>query len=219
MTIGHSLSLTVRFRDHFSGRPVPQELPVRLADSYLRPARRQDGNGQRQADGTYRFLGVPAGVQRVLWREPFQRSQAGWTRWDAGDPEVILPLADPAQVVEYELWPTQSAEVAPGSTGVRGKMQGTNAAGLEIMISLQGQPPDRVTRTDQAGEFLFLPPGALPVDPTGRVPLVIVARGPGGLPRTITSCSFQPTSAGASSAGPDFTILPQTVARVIFRMA
>lgn len=219
MTVTHALSLSVRFLDHFTGRPVPQELPVRLAGSLLRPARRQDGSGRRQADGTYRFLSVPAGPQRILWRDPFQRSQSGWTRWETADPEVTLPLADQTEVVQHELWPTATADAAPGAAGVRGKMLGATAAGLEIRIAVQGQPFDRLTRTDQAGEFLFLPPGALPLDATGRVPLVIQARSPGGPPRVILSGTFQPAATGAPFAGPTFTIPPQTVARVIFQMA
>jgi hypothetical protein len=219
MTIDHSLSFAVRFLDHFTRRPVPQELPVRLSGSYQRPARRQDGAGRRQADGTYRFLGVPPGPQRVLWRDPFQRSQGGWVRWDADDPVLTVPLADPAQVVEHDLWPTATADVPPGTTGVRGKLVGANAAGLEIRIALQGQPFDRVTRSDQAGEFLFLPPGALPLDPVGRVPLTIEARLSGGPVRPVASGSFQPPATGAPFAGPNFTILPQSVARVTFQLA
>ncbi len=154
MTVTHTLSLVVRFLDHFSGRPVPQELPVRLSDSYARPARRPDGSGARQTDGSYRFLGAAPGTRRILWRDPFQRSQSGWIRWDAPDPEVTLPLATPAQVIDQDLWPTASAEVAPGATGVRGKLRGTGADGLEIRIALQGQPFDRLTRSDQ-GESSF----------------------------------------------------------------
>ncbi len=219
MTITYALSFAVRFLDHFSGRPVPQDLPVRLSGSYARPARRADGSGARQADGSYRFLSAPPGTQRILWRDPFQRSQDGWTRWDAGDPEVTLPVADPAQPVEHELWPTATADVAPGATGVRGKLRGAGAGGLEVRIALQGQPFDRMTRTDQAGEFLFPPPGALPLDAAGRVPLTIQARIPGGAVRPIASGSFTPASAGAPFAGQNFSILPQTVARVTFQLA
>lgn len=219
MTITHTLTLAVRFLDHFSGRPVPQELPVRLSGSYVRPARRPDGGGARQADGSYRFLGTDPGTRRILWRDPFQRSQSGWTRWDLPDPEVTLPLAAPAQMIEHELWPTAAAEVAPGATGLRGKLRGTGAGGLEIRIALQGQPFDRITRSDQAGEFLFLPPGALPLDASRRIPLTIEARIPGGLVRPILSGTFVPATAGAPFVGQNFTILPQTVARVTFQLA
>jgi len=219
MSVTHVLSLAVRFLDHFSGRPVPQELPVRLSGSYARPVRRPDGLGARQADGSYRFLGAEPGTRRILWRDPFQRSQSGWIRWEAADPEVTLPLAAPAQMIEHELWPTAGAEVAPGITGVRGQLRGADAAGLEIRIARQGRPFDRMTRSDAAGEFLFLPPGALPLDATGRVPLTIEARIPGGAIRPILSGRFLPATAGADFAGPNFTILPQTVARVVFALA
>ncbi|SNR51115.1 hypothetical protein EYF88_10810 [Paracoccus sediminis] len=219
MTITHTLSLAVRFIDHFSGRPVPQELPVRLSESYARPAPRPDGSGARQADGSYRFLGAAAGTRRILWRDPFRRSQSGWIRWEIADPEVTLPLPVPAQVIDQELWPTAGAETTPGATGVRGKLRGTGAGGLEIRIALQGRPFNRLTRSDPAGEFLFLPPGVLPLDAGGRVPLTIEARIPGGAVRPILSGSFLPATAGAGFAGPDFTILPQTVARVTFQLA
>lgn len=219
MTITHALSLAVRFLDHFSGRPVPQELPVRLSESYDRPALRPDGGGARQTDGSYRFRGASPGIRRILWRDPFQRSQSGWIRWEIADPEVTLPLATPTQVIEHDLWPTAAAPVAPGATGVRGKLRGTGAGGLEIRIALQGQPFDRMTRSDQAGEFLFLPPGTLPLDAGGRVPLTIEARIPGGAVRPILSGSFLPDTAGAAFAGQNFTILPQTVARVTFQLA
>ncbi|MCZ0962480.1 hypothetical protein [Paracoccus benzoatiresistens] len=219
MTVSHALSLAVRFVDHFSGRPVPQELPVRLSETLARPALRPDGSGARQTDGSYRFLGASPGTRRILWRHPFQRSQSGWIRWDPADPEVTLPLAVPAQVIDHDLWPTADAQVAPGTTGVRGKLRGAGGAGLEIRIALQGQPFDRMTRSGQAGEFLFLPPGALPLDAGGRVPLTIEARIPGGAVRPILSGSFLPASAGAPFAGQDFTILAQTVARVTFQLA
>ena len=219
MTVTHALTLALRFLDHFTGRPVPQELPVRLSGDHARPVRRPDNAGARQADGSYRFVNADPGTRRILWRDPFQRSQSGWTRWDAPDPEVTLPLADPAQVIDLELWPTADAKVPPGATGLRGKLRGPGAAGLEIRIAPQGQPFDRMTRTDAAGEFLFLPPGVLPLDAAGRVPLTIAARSPGGPARPIASISFLPPGAGAPVAGQDFTIPSQSVARVTFQLA
>ena len=53
-SITHRLSFAVCFNDHFSGAPVPDELPVRLAGSLQRPARRADGRG----------------AQQYAWREP-----------------------------------------------------------------------------------------------------------------------------------------------------
>ncbi|MBK4216500.1 hypothetical protein JJJ17_11235 [Paracoccus caeni] len=216
--IRHQLSLIVRFRDHFTGQPVPQELPVRLAGSLLRPVRRPDGKGIRQADGSYRFLGAGTGAQTILWRRPLTRAEAGWVRWDADDPQVTLPLPDPATVVEVDLWPAADAIATAGQTGIRGKLQGSDTAGLEIRIAQQGQPFDRMTRTDQGGEFLFLPPGAMAPDMAGRIPLTIEARIPGGAARPVASGRFIPDSAGAAFAGQDFTIAPQSVARVVFQL-
>ena len=44
---------------------------------------------------TYRFRNLDSGPARVLWREPFSRSHAGWTSWNA-DPDIVLPVAAPA---------------------------------------------------------------------------------------------------------------------------
>ena len=219
MTVTHSLSLAIRFLDHFTRRAVVQELPVRLDHSFTRPVRRADGGGMRQADGCYRFLRLPLGTHRILWRDPFQRSAAGWTRWDQPDPIVTLPLADPTTAIEVELWPTPEATTAAGTTGLRGKLHGTGVAGLEIRIAPQGQSFDRMTRSDDAGEFLFLPPGALPLDVAGRVRLTMQVRAPGGAVRPIISGRFQPASAGPAFAGNAFSILPQTAARVLFQLA
>lgn len=217
--IQHQLSFAVRFLDHFSGRPVPDELPVRLFTGRQRPAERQDGAGHRQADGTYRFLNAPDGAQAILWRDPFLRTQNGWTRWETDDPVVTLPVSDPAALLDVELWPTAEAVARTGVTGIRGKLEGPDVMGLEVRIALQGQPFDRVTRTDQAGEFLFLPPGSLPVSASGRVPLTIEVGVPGGAARAVAQGRFQPPTAGADFVGADFTALPQIVSRVILQLA
>jgi hypothetical protein len=128
-------------------------------------------------------------------------------------------VTDPALPIDIDVWPTPTAAVAPNKCGVRGRLTGTNAGGLEVRISLQGQPFNRLTRSDQFGEFLFLPPGALPLDAAGRVPLTIEARIPAGAVRPIAGGALQPPGAGAVFVGPDFSILPQTVARVIFQLA
>lgn len=217
--VHHTLTFAVRFFDHFSGQAVPQELPVRLATGRQKPVKRQDGTGHRQADGTYRFRDAPPGNQEILWREPFRRTQAGWTRWEAADPSVTLPVADPTVAEEIELWPTADAAARAGATGIRGKLTGPDPDGLEVRIALQGQPFDRVTRSDQAGEFLFLPPGSLPLNAARRVPLTIETRLPGGAPRAVAGATFHPSTAGADFVGADFTVLPNIVSRVIFQLA
>ena len=97
----------------------------------------------------------------MLWRDPFTRGHAGWTSWE-DDPEIVLPRADPQAMIDVELWPTADAVAPAAATGVRGKLVGAAVDGLDVRIARQGEPFDRFTRSDQSGEFLFLPPGALP---------------------------------------------------------
>ena len=217
--LSHRLSFAVRFVDHFSGEPVADELPVRLADTLQRPATRSDGAGHRQPDGTYRFLNAPDGDVTVLWRQPFERTQAGWSRF-AADPVIHLPLADAATPVAVDLWPSAGAQAPASATGVRGKLVGANAGGLTVRIARFGQPFDRFTLSDAAGEFLFLPPGRLTPDPaTGRVPLSIEVRQPGGALRAVIGGAFLPPTAGAAFAAADFDIAPRTLPRIRFQLA
>jgi hypothetical protein len=215
----HRLSLTVRLIDHFSGAPPADEFPVRLASVLVRPVLRSDAAGRRQDDGTYRFRNLQGGPARVLWRQPFSRGHAGWTNWDA-DPDVILPVAAPAVPLDIAVWPMASATAPQGATGVRGKLQGQNIGGCRVRIAPTGQAFDRFTRSDSAGEFLFLPPGALPTTaPGGRIPLTIEVIDAGGVPRAVNGGRFLPDGAGAPFAGPNFTIPPRGVPRIFFQLA
>lgn len=216
--LGHRLSLVVRPIDHFRGEPVEDELPVRLAGTFLRPVQGPGGRSRRQDDGAYRFVDLRGGTVRVLWREPFARGHGPWVRWE-DDPTVMLPLADPARFVDVELWPAAHAAAPASSTGVRGKLEGPNATGQTVRIALQGGPFDRYTRSDDHGDFLFLPPGRLPIDATGRVPLSIEVVAPDGTPRAVSGGSFVPAAAGAAFAGADFTLTPRIVSRVVFQLA
>jgi hypothetical protein len=216
--IRHRLSLVVRPTNHFSGEPVVDELPVRLGTTFERPVRVPGERGRRQDDGAYRFVDLRSGAVRVLWREPFARGHGPWVRWD-DDPVVTLPLTDPASFVDLELWPAPHAEVAVSVTGVRGKLVGPAAVGQVVRIALQAQPFDRFTRSDDHGDFLFLPPGPVPMNAAGRVPMTIAVRAPDGTPRIVTGGSFVPAAAGAPFAGADFTLLPRVVSRVIFQIA
>jgi hypothetical protein len=217
--ITHRLSFAVRFTDHFSREAVQCELPVRLAGTLQRPVLRPGGNGRRQSDGAYRFVSAPGGATRILWREPFARAHAGWTRWQSDDPEVLLPLADPAALVDVELWPTANATAPASATGVRGKLVGPTTAGQTVRIAAQGQPFSRFTRSDATGDFLFLPPGRLPADASGRVPLSIEVRAPGGAVRVVVGGEFRPAAAGATFAGTNFHLAPRTVPRIVFELA
>ena len=217
-TVIHALSCAARFNDHFTGHPVADELPVRLAGSFQRPILRPGGAGRRQGDGAYRFVDAPSGATRILWREPFARSHAGWMRWQ-DDPEIVLPLADPTALVQVELWPTGRAAAPASATGVRGRLAGPNRGGQTVRIAVQGAPFDRFTRSDDTGDFLFLPPGRLPTDPLGRVPLTVEVRDPGGVVRAVNGGAFVPASAGAAFSAADFVILPRTIPRVLFQIA
>lgn len=216
--IAHRLSFAVCFTDHFSGAPVADELPVRLAGNLQRPARRSDGKGMRQSDGSYRFVNAPGGTVRVLWRDPFARTHAGWTRFDA-DPEVALPLADPAVHVAVDLWPAANAVAPPGAIGVRGKLTGPDSAGQTVRIAHHGTAFDRMTISDQNGEFLFLPPGRLAEDASGLVPMAIEVRRPDASLRVLAGGSFVPDAAGVPFPAAAFAVLRRTISRVIFTLA
>jgi hypothetical protein len=214
--VRHRLSFVVNFIDHFSREAVPAELPVRLADSFQRPAFMPGGRSRRQPDGGYRFTNAPPGPQRILWRDPLTRTQSGWARWDDPDPTVTLPMPNPATPAEFELWPTASADVPHGTAGVRGKLDGPQNGGLEVRIAPTGQPFDRFTRSDDNGEFLFPLGGRLPLTAAGLVALTVEVRPPGGAVRAVSGGSFVPASAGASFPAADFEIAPGAIARIRF---
>jgi len=216
--VSHRLSLAIRFIDHFSRQPVADELPVRLADSLLRPVLRAGGGGRRQDDGAYRFIGAPGGPARVLWRRPFARGHGPWMRWEP-DPLLVLPLAEPAGLVDVELWPAAHAGAAPAATGVRGKLGGPQAGGQTVRIARAGQPFERYTRSDDSGNFLFLPASPLTLDASGRVPLLIEVRAPDDTPRVVAGGSVVPADAGSAFAGAAFTVLPRVVSRLLFQLA
>lgn len=216
--ITHQVSFAIRFVDHFSGGSVSTELPVRLDETFQRPAERNGGNGYRHSDGTYRFLSVPQGPQRVLWRDPFQRVQSDWTSWDA-DPEITLPHPTPATPVEFTLWPTANALVDTSATGIRGKLIGPNAAGLTVRIAGAAEPFDRFTRSDTLGEFLFLPPGGLTTDPAGLATMQIEVRNPDDTARAVAGGRFSTPAAGANFIGSNFTLTPGRVSRILFQIA
>lgn len=214
----HRLSLAVRPIDHFTREPVPQELPLRIADGLRRPIHAPGGASRRQIDGAYRFVDLPAGPARILWREPFTRSHGGWMRI-GDDPVVALPLADPLRFVDIEFWPAAHAAAAPSATGVRGKLVGPDSARQRLRITPQGEPFDRHTQSDAAGEFLFMPPGRLPVDANGDAPLRIEVRAADGAPRVVVGATVASTSPASVYPGADFNVPARIVSRVIFQLA
>jgi hypothetical protein len=214
----HRLSLAVRPIDHFTREPVPQELPLRIADDLRRPIHAPGGSSRRQVDGAYRFVDLPAGPARILWREPFTRSHGGWMRI-GDDPVVTLPLADPLRFVDIEFWPAAHAAAAPSATGVRGKLVGAKIAQQRLRIAPPGEPFDRYTQSDATGEFLFMPPGRLTVDADGAAPLRIEVRAADGTPRVVASSTVVSTSPASVFPGADFNVPARIVSRVIFQLA
>lgn len=217
-TITHDLSFVIRFVDHFSGQPVPNDLPARLDQSFQRPSIRSGGAGHRQSDGTYRFLSVPGGTKTVLWRDPFQREQSGWTSWDQ-DPEITLPIADPTTPMDFTLWPASNAIAHSSATGLRGKLEGLNTNRLTVRIAPAADAFDRYTRSDAASEFLFLPPGRLLANAMGSIAMKIELEQADGTPRPVTGGRFSTASAGAAFVGPNFNLTPRSVSRILFQVA
>ena len=216
MAVSHSLSFSIRFVNHFTGAPVNDELNVRIDELFQRPAKAPGRAGRRQNDGTYRFLSVPHGQHRIRWRDPFRRTQAGWASWE-DDPEVTLPLSNPETPVQADLWPAANAEAPASATGVRGKLVGPDISGLTVRI---GPPPgifDRYTRTDEAGEFLFLPPGGLSPDPMGVIAMAIEVRNPDGGLRVVNG--WRDGAGAPLNPGVEFKLTPRRVSRILFEIA
>jgi len=217
-SVRHLLSFSVRFVDHFSQELVAIELPVRLDKSFLRPVQRPDGLGYRQNNGAYRFIDAPNGLQRILWRLPFTTHHAGWTRWQP-DPQVRLPVVNPSQLIDVELWPTANAVAPPSATGVRGRLLGTNSSAQVVRLARQGEVFGRFTRTDENGEFLFLFASTLTADAVGRIPASISVLDTTGASRLVSGGNFVPGSAGTSFVGGAFNLTPRTVPRILFQLA
>jgi hypothetical protein len=88
-----------------------------------------------------------------------------------------------------------------------------------VRIARQGNAFDRMTISDQNGEFLFLPPGRMPQNASGLVPMVIEIRRPDASLRVVAGGSFVPDAAGAPFPAAVFAVRPQTISRVIFTLA
>lgn len=216
---GHTLSFAIRFNNHFTGRPVADELPVRLDTTFIRPVL-APRSGHRQDDGTYRFIDVASGTHRVRWLPPFSDSYRGWVSWEA-DPMVQVPLSNPAELIVRDLWPAANADVPPGVTAVRGRLVGDNVSDLRVRITNPTFPTPSFTYSNTAGDFLFLLPEPVATDSNGRIELDIeVANGT----RVVDGGEFMPAASGAvfpAAAGdpPDrFTVAPGRSSRVLFRI-
>lgn len=211
----HELSFVVRFNNHFTGVPVDDELPVRLDQSFIKPVARNDGAGQRQADGSYRFIDVPAGHHRIRWRPPFADIYRGWISFQQ-DPEIVTPSSDPRNVIEQDLWPSPQAQLSPTTTAIRGKLKGNNVADLEVRIMpVAVGSTAYFTRSDRLGEFLY--PLTKPVTPEVSGELLMLIELNGGA-RTVNGGEFIPPGSGAAFAAEQFRIKPGKCSRIVFQV-
>lgn len=209
----HLLSFAVRFNNHFTGEPIGDELPLRLDRTFLWPVATA-GGGYRHADGTYRFINVAGGQHRVRWLLPFEDDHKGWVSWE-DDLVVSLPLTDPEDLMNRDLWPHASAVVPPGNTAVRGRLVGANIADLRVQIRHPAIASTRFTRTDENGNFLFLLPQPLATNNTGRLPLRL--RVDNGA-RAVDGGEFIPQASGAAFVGSQFLVLPGKTSRVVIEI-
>jgi hypothetical protein len=158
--IVHRAGCVVRFDDHFLGRPIPEELWVRLRGAGD-PVLAQDGISRRHPDGTYRFVNVSDGTYALQ-----VTSRTGtWTAW-AAPPSLTLPLAQPLAPIVCALWPTPRAPRVPGVAMIRARLIGVGIA--QLKVEMAGVPltgpvvwSDRYNRSDSEGELVFLLPERL----------------------------------------------------------
>ena len=173
----HRLSFGLRFRNHFTRRPVEAEFPVRLDRSFLMPVARPGSLGIGGEDRSHRFTaaggclpGAGDGARRPSGRArhpPGRRLLSVHRRAGRGAPGamaaavrergsgVALPLAQPQVMIERDLWPTPSATVPPAITGLRGQLRGNAIQGLDVRVTPVGAASRPFTRSDPLGDFLF----------------------------------------------------------------
>jgi hypothetical protein len=211
--VEHSLSFALRVDDHFTNNPVASELAVTL-DTPDVPIGNQTRTGTRFPDGTYRFIGVPAGSRIVT----VTASDGTAFTWTPSTP-VILPLPDRRIPVVIELWPTPSASIAVGALVVRGKLV-TAAAGQIVQIEAQAYPTspafpprNKRTRSDANGEFAFVVAGSMGVRPDNKVALACTVPG-----HTITSIDVVDGATTTTTAGSNLLVTPGRETRAIFHL-
>ena len=207
--IGHVLGVAVQIDDHFLGRPVPDELDVRL-DTELAPTLIRGGTSRRHDDGTYRFLDIAEGTH-VL------RVTSTDARWMTLDPlpSVSVPVAQPTRALRVQAWPTPLQTTPLGMTAVRGKLLGPPAATIarDIAFDIGGADSGFRSRTSSLGEFLFLLPGRLVLDKAGLVPLALRVTGATVTGGALVVGDQRPTFAGAA-----FRVVPGRETRARFQV-
>lgn len=206
--VRHTLSVAVRLDDHFLGDPIPDELDVRV-DTYFLPTLVRGGNGYRHDDGTYRFLDLADGVHQVQ----VKAASGQWMLLDA-IPAIVTPLAQPMLAMPVQVWPTPQQSTPLGMTSVRGKLLGSPAATIARRIDLDvaGIDSGYHTQASTLGEFLFLLPGRLDLDPVdGMVDLDLRVTG-----TTVTSGEIVAGEQTSPFSGAAFRIPPGRESRVRF---
>ena len=202
--VRHRLSFALRVDDAFVDAPIAEELRVSL-DTGEAPLKAPDHDGPRQADGTYRFLDLAPGPRQLTIASP---SGDGFT-WTATTP-IAIPIADPRQAVVVSMWPTPQARTPLGVIAIRGALV-TAPAGTEVHIDPVATPsPGKKTRTDAAGEFLFVVAGWTEIDPTSGL-VELVASVPAHL---VTSVDVLDGPTVTTYATPNFFVPPGRDTRV-----
>jgi len=196
----HRLSFVVRLNDHFSGQPVPDLLQVGLRGYPQLPVV-GPGGSRRQADGTYRFIGLPDGPYRVSVLD----AKGQWTTFDASL-DLSLPVTDPTEARAQDLWPTSARSSRPGETSMRGRLLDASTdqplQGRRIEIGPLGGPWTRHSFTDADGEVFY--PFHEFVAPQADGTLQLEARVDEG---AATVDEIQ-TDGNASTPGPIFAVQP-----------
>ncbi len=146
---GRQLSFALLLLNHFTGQPIEEELSV-ASDVRVQPVLTSDKR-RRNADGTYRFIDLPAGNHAVT----YVSSSGYYASFDA-PLSVLTPIATPQTAIKRDLWPTPAAPIPTGMTAIRGSISGATFKNVKVEIAAQGQPFDRFTYTDLSGNFVFL---------------------------------------------------------------
>jgi hypothetical protein len=202
-SVRHLLAFAVRVDDHFVGEPVAEELEVALS-TLEAPVPSPLRRGARQSDGTYRFVGLAPGPRDI--RVTSRRGER--FTWDATTP-VVVPLADPRQPIVIEAWPTPQAPAPLGVVAIRAVLE-PPLAGQEVRIDPLDTPsPGKRTRTDTAGELLFVVAGWTTLAAGGRVHLGAVVPG-----QTVTSVDVIEGGTATAFVGATFDVPPGRETRV-----
>ncbi len=204
--IAHRLACAVRPVDHFFGAPVAELLEVSLAGTDARPTRSSAG-GARHADGTYRFVDLPAGTYDVAVRSPS-------AMWMSLAPVTVSVPAASAIPVDVPLWPTPEFGGVTGFTSIRAVLTGGSVAALRVEIgSATTGFTGHFTRSRADGELVYIVPRAVRPTDAGVHDLRVQVEGGA---RSVVSVSI---GGGAPVAGDTFSVPAGRTSRVAIQLA